>query len=59
MAETVASLIVRASSDTPWIKNFKYLGWKVRDETDSNWIQLHPGNTRIRSSDNTRWLKVK
>lgn len=59
MAETISTLIIRSSTDGPLVKNFQHLGWKVRNESDTAWIQLHPGNTRIRSSDNTRWLKVK
>lgn len=52
-------LRVRQTAASPWIENFDKLGWQVRNAANSAWIQMHPGNTRVRSSDNTKWLTVK
>lgn len=52
-------LVVRQTPTSPWIINFEKLGWKVRNEANSAWIQMHPGNTKVRSADNTKWLNVK
>lgn len=52
-------ILVRASSEAPWVRNFSALGWKIRKPDNSGWIPMHPANTRVRSSDNTRWLEVK
>lgn len=52
-------LVVRDRPTSPWIKNFEQLGWKIRKEDNSGWIQMHPGNTKLRSTDNTKWLNVK
>lgn len=52
-------LIVRDSPTGQWIQNFDKLGWKLRNDANTAWIQMHPANTKVRSSDNTRWLNVK
>lgn len=52
-------LIVRESQTSQWVQNFERLGWKLRDSSNKSWIQLHPANTKLRSSDNTKWLNVK
>lgn len=52
-------LVVRDRPTSPWIKNFEQLGWKLRKADNSGWIQMHPGNTKLRSTDNTKWLNVK
>lgn len=52
-------LRVRQTVSSPWIENFDKLGWKVRNANNTGWIQMDPGNTRVRSSDNTKWLTVK
>lgn len=52
-------LIVRKSPSSPWVRNFSLLGWKVRSADGKSWIPMHPANTKIRSSDNTKWLEVK
>lgn len=52
-------LVVRQTPTSPWIINFERLGWKVRDSNNSTWIQMHPGNTKVRSADNTKWINVK
>lgn len=52
-------LIVRDKPTSPWIINFEKLGWRLRNAENSGWILMHPGNTKVRSSDNTKWLNVK
>jgi hypothetical protein len=52
-------LRVRQTATSPWVENFDKLGWKLRDTSNAGWMQLHPGNTKVRSSDNTKWLNVK
>jgi len=52
-------LRVRDKPTSAWIENFDKLGWKVRNASNSGWVQMHPGNTKVRSADNTRWLNVK
>jgi hypothetical protein len=53
------TMIARDKPTSPWVRNFSALGWKVRNPENSGWIIMHPANTRVRSSDNTRWLEVK
>lgn len=52
-------LVVRKSPNDPWIQNFDKKGWKVRNGANSDWIQMHPGNTKVRSADNAQWLNTK
>lgn len=52
-------LRVRGSLTGAWIENFSNYGWKVRDSSDNNWIQMTPDNTKVRSADGSKWENVK
>lgn len=52
-------LRVRKDANSPWVENFSRNGWKLRDSANSNWLQMTPVNTKVRSADNTQWLNVK
>ncbi len=58
MASTIQLRVRQKPTDT-WITNFSQNGWKVRDPTNSYWIQMTPANTKVRSADNSSWLAVK
>ena len=52
-------LKVRETPTSQWVQNFSQNGWKVRDPSNSYWIQMTPANTKLRSTDNSSWLTVK
>jgi hypothetical protein len=52
-------LKVRETPSSPWHQVFSQNGWKVRDPSNSYWIQMTPQNTKLRSADNSTWLNVK
>ncbi len=47
---------VRQGPTQSWVTNFIKAGWKVRDLSNAQWMQMTQANTRIRNSDNTAWL---
>ena len=55
------AVILRARKDrtSPFVRVFSSAGWKVRNQTNSGWIQMTPTNTRVRNGSNTAWLEVK
>lgn len=53
-------LKVRESAQDQWVTNFsRQGGWKVRNQTNTGWITLHPANTRVRNATDTGWLTPK
>lgn len=52
-------LKVRETPTSNWVENFSQNGWKVRDPSNTYWIQMTPQNTKLRSTDNSTWLNVK
>lgn len=52
-------LRARKNANSPWVRVFSQLGWKLRNNSDTGWIQMTPQNTKIRNADNTGWLEVK
>jgi hypothetical protein len=52
-------LKVRATPADSWVQNFSQNGWKVRDPSNGNWIQMTPANTKLRATDNASWMSVK
>jgi hypothetical protein len=53
------TLVIRDKVTGPWIKNFSAMGWRVRNDSNSGWIQMHPGNSKIRNENNSAWENVK
>lgn len=52
-------LRVRANASSHFIENFSNYGWKVRDATNTVWVQMAPANTKVRNAANTAWVAVK
>lgn len=39
-----------------WVDNFCNNTWRVRNASNTDWIDMNISNTRMRSQDNTKWL---
>jgi hypothetical protein len=55
------AVILRARKNRvgPFVRVFSSAGWKVRNRTNTGWIQMTPTNTRVRNESNSAWLEVK
>lgn len=53
------TLRVRPSPNDAWYQVFSLNGWKVRDNSNTTWINMIPENTKVRNSDNSGWFDVE
>lgn len=44
-------LRIRSSLNEPFITNHHLGGWKVRDTTNTGWVDMHLGNTKVKNPD--------